>query len=436
MLNLNPKEIVAELDRFIIGQNDAKKAVAIALRNRYRRQNVDQKMRDEIIPHNILMVGPTGVGKTEISRRLAKLTNSPFIKVEATKFTEVGYVGRDVDSIIRDLVDVAINQVRERMREEVLSQADIIAENRLIQEVVGSSASDDTIEKFRAKFRNGELNDVEVEISLIDNGNNMMHTMDVPGAQLGVFNIGDILGKALGSKKTKTVKMKAPEAYQSILQEECDKMLNEEQIIKTALKAVEGDGIVFIDEIDKIASRANGGSRGEVSREGVQRDLLPLIEGTVISTKYGPVKTNHILFIASGAFHVSKPSDLLPELQGRLPVKVNLHSLGEDEMVRILSERECSLPKQYQALLAVEGVELEFSESGIKHIAKVAIELNDRVENIGARRLQAVMEKVVEDISFNSVENKGKKIVIDEKYVSKQLASIMDPMMDTRKFIL
>ena len=435
-MNLNPKEIVAELDRFIIGQNDAKKAVAIALRNRYRRQNVDQKMRDEIIPHNILMVGPTGVGKTEISRRLAKLTNSPFIKVEATKFTEVGYVGRDVDSIIRDLVDVAINQVRERMREEVLSQADIIAENRLIQEVVGSSASDDTIEKFRAKFRNGELNDVEVEISLIDNGNNMMHTMDVPGAQLGVFNIGDILGKALGSKKTKTVKMKAPEAYQSILQEECDKMLNEEQIIKTALKAVEGDGIVFIDEIDKIASRANGGSRGEVSREGVQRDLLPLIEGTVISTKYGPVKTNHILFIASGAFHVSKPSDLLPELQGRLPVKVNLHSLGEDEMVRILSERECSLPKQYQALLAVEGVELEFSESGIKHIAKVAIELNDRVENIGARRLQAVMEKVVEDISFNSVENKGKKIVIDEKYVSKQLASIMDPMMDTRKFIL
>jgi ATP-dependent HslUV protease ATP-binding subunit HslU len=436
MLNLNPKEIVAELDRFIIGQNDAKKAVAIALRNRYRRQNVDQKMRDEIIPHNILMVGPTGVGKTEISRRLAKLTSSPFIKVEATKFTEVGYVGRDVDSIIRDLVDIAINQVRERMRAEVLSQADVIAENRLIQEVVGSSASDETKEKFRAKFRNGELNEVEVEISLIDNGNNMMHTMDVPGAQLGVFNIGDILGKALGSKKTKTVKMKAPEAYQSILQEECDKMLNEEQIIKTALKAVEGDGIVFIDEIDKIASRANGGSRGEVSREGVQRDLLPLIEGTVISTKYGPVKTNHILFIASGAFHVSKPSDLLPELQGRLPVKVSLHSLGEDEMVRILSERECGLPRQYQALLAVEGVELEFSDSGIKHIAKVAIELNDRVENIGARRLQAVMEKVVEDISFNSVENKGKKIVIDEKYVSKQLASIIDPMMDTRKFIL
>ncbi len=435
-MNLNPKEIVAELDRFIIGQNDAKKAVAIALRNRYRRQNVDQKMRDEIIPHNILMVGPTGVGKTEISRRLAKLTSSPFIKVEATKFTEVGYVGRDVDSIIRDLVDIAINQVRERMRAEVLSQADVIAENRLIQEVVGSSASDETKEKFRAKFRNGELNEVEVEISLIDNGNNMMHTMDVPGAQLGVFNIGDILGKALGSKKTKTVKMKAPEAYQSILQEECDKMLNEEQIIKTALKAVEGDGIVFIDEIDKIASRANGGSRGEVSREGVQRDLLPLIEGTVISTKYGPVKTNHILFIASGAFHVSKPSDLLPELQGRLPVKVSLHSLGEDEMVRILSERECGLPRQYQALLAVEGVELEFSDSGIKHIAKVAIELNDRVENIGARRLQAVMEKVVEDISFNSVENKGKKIVIDEKYVSKQLASIIDPMMDTRKFIL
>lgn len=435
-LNLNPKEIVAELDRFIIGQGDAKKAVAIALRNRYRRQRVEQSMRDEILPHNILMVGPTGVGKTEISRRLAKLTSSPFIKVEATKFTEVGYVGRDVDSIIRDLVDVAINQVRERMRAEVLSQACLAAENRLIEEVVGESASDETKEKFRDKLRNKELDGVEVDISLIDNGN-PMHTMDIPGAQLGVFNLGDILGKALGSKKTKTVKMKVPEAYQSILQEECDKMLNEEQVVKAALKAVEGDGIVFIDEIDKIASRSNGSTgRGEVSREGVQRDLLPLIEGTVISTKYGPVKTNHILFIASGAFHVSKPSDLLPELQGRLPVKVTLHPLGEDEMVRILTERECSLPKQYQALLAVEEVHLEFSDCGIKKIAKIAIELNDRVENIGARRLQAVIEKVVEEISFNAVENKGSTIMIDEKYVTKQLSNVIDPMMDTKKFIL
>ncbi len=436
MSNLNPKEIVAELDRFIIGQNDAKKAVAIALRNRYRRQRVELAMRDEILPHNILMVGPTGVGKTEISRRLAKLTSSPFIKVEATKFTEVGYIGRDVDSIIRDLVDIAINQVRERMRAEVLSQVSIIAEDRLIQEVVGANASDETKNKFREKFRNGELNDVELEISLKENTNNMMQTMDVPGAQLGVFNIGDMLGKAFGGQKTKISRMKAPEAYQSILQEESDKVLNEEKIIKTSLQDVEENGIVFIDEIDKIASRSSGSSRGEVSREGVQRDLLPLIEGTVINTKYGSVKTNHILFIASGAFHISKPSDLLPELQGRLPVKVELKSLNEDDMFKILTEREYSLPKQYKALLEVEGINIEFADCGIREVAKIAIELNDKVANIGARRLQAVIEKVFEDISFNGSDNAAKKIVIDKKYVQQQLASIINPILDIQRFIL
>ena len=438
MLNLNPQTIVAELDRFIIGQNDAKKAIAIAFRNRYRRQQVEPlSMRDEILPHNILMVGPTGVGKTEISRRIAKLTNSPFIKVEATKFTEVGYVGRDVDSIIRDLVDLSINQVREKMRIDVFSKAHLSAEDRLIDELVGANASNETKEKFRQKFHNNQLNDVEVEITLIDNGGNMMHTMDMPGAQMGVFNIGDMLSKALNGKKTKVVRMKVPEAYQSLLQEESDKILNEEQIIKIALQAVEENGIVFIDEIDKIASvGSRNNSRGDVSREGVQRDLLPLIEGTVINTKYGIVKTNHILFIASGAFHISKPSDLLPELQGRLPIKVQLHPLSEEDLVRILVDREYGLPKQYQALLAVEGIKLEFTDCSIKRIAKIASDLNDRTENIGARRLQAIIEKAVEDISFNAEKYKGKKFIIDGEYVDKQLATIIEPILDMKKFIL
>lgn len=436
MSNLTPKEIINELNRFIIGQDDAKRAVAIALRNRYRRKQVDPIIREEILPHNILMVGPTGVGKTEISRRLAKLTSSPFIKVEATKFTEVGYVGRDVDSIIRDLLDVAISFTREKMRQEFYEKASVLAENRLIEEVVGSNASDETKEKFREKFRQGKLNDEEVEISLVDNGNNMMHTMDIPGAQLGVFNIGDMLGKALGSKKTKNVRMKVPEAYKSLLNEESDKMISDEQIISIAIHSVENDGIVFIDEIDKIASGSNGGGRGEVSREGVQRDLLPLIEGTVINTKHGPVKTNHILFIASGAFHIAKPSDLLPELQGRLPIKVTLQPLTEDDMLKILTEREYNLPKQYIALLAVDDISIEFKESSLKKIAKIAAEMNDRVENIGARRLQAIMEKVVENISFNPEESKGKKVVIDDNYVVKQLSSIIDPIMDMKKFIL
>ncbi len=436
MSNLTPKAIVAELDRFIIGQKDAKMAVANALRNRYRRKHVDAAMRNEILPHNILMVGPTGVGKTEISRRLAKLTSSPFIKVEATKFTEVGYVGRDVDAIIRDLVDAAITQIREKMREEVRENARTAAEKRLIDEIAGANASDETKAKFREKFNNHELDALEVEISLLDNTNNIMHTMDIPGAQVGMFNIGEMLGKALGNKKNKIVRMKVPEAYESILQEESDKMLNEEQIIKSALKAVEEDGIVFIDEIDKIASRSNSGGRAEVSREGVQRDLLPLIEGTIISTKYGSVKTSHILFIASGAFHVSKPSDLLPELQGRLPVKVELHPLSIDDMIRILHEREFGLPQQYQALLNVEDVKLEFTESGIKKIAEFAMELNDRVENIGARRLHAIMEKVFEDTSFNALENAGKTIVIDDKFVEQQLGDVINLNYNINKFIL
>ncbi len=433
MSNLTPKEIVAELDRFIIGQSEAKKAVAIALRNRYRRKQVEKTMSEEIMPHNILMVGPTGVGKTEISRRLAKLTSSPFIKVEATKFTEVGYVGRDVDSIIRDLLDLAILQIREKMRKDVAAHASTIAEERLLSYLVGDNSSEETKEKFRYKFRAGKLDNEEVEIELTDNGNNMVHTMDVPGAQVGLLNIGDMLGKALGTKKTKKVKLQVADAFQSLLNEEADKLLNEEQIIRNAINSVENDGIVFIDEIDKIASKGNIGGRGEVSREGVQRDLLPLIEGTTVSTKYGPIKTNHILFIASGAFHIAKPSDLLPELQGRLPVKVNLKALTEDDLLKILSEREYNLPNQYIALLAVDGIDINFTKCGLKKLANIAAAMNDKVENIGARRLQAIIEKVLEDISFNG---ESGKVVINEKYVEKQLESVINPILDMKKFIL
>lgn len=433
MSNLTPKEIVAALDRFIIGQTEAKRAVAIALRNRYRRKQVDKSMMDEIMPHNILMVGPTGVGKTEISRRLAKLTSSPFIKVEATKFTEVGYVGRDVDSIIRDLLDIAILNMREKMRKDVVSQATVIAEEKLLSYLIGDNASDETKEKFRHKFRSGKLDDQNVKVELIDNSNNMMQSMDIPGGQVGLFNIGDMIGKALGSKKTKTVTLQVPDAFQSILDEESDKILNEEQIIKNAIHSVENDGIVFLDEIDKIASKGSNSGRGEVSREGVQRDLLPLIEGTTVTTKYGLIKTNHILFIASGAFHIAKPSDLLPELQGRLPVRVNLKPLTEDDLLKILSDRECNLPNQYIALLKVDDVAIDFTQCGLKKIANIAAEMNDKVENIGARRLQGIIEKVLEDISFNSSKGKFK---IDESYIIKQLESIINPILDMKKFIL
>ena len=436
MVELTPAKIVAELDRFIIGQEAAKKALAIALRNRYRRKDVAPDMKEEIVPHNILMVGPTGVGKTELAKRLAKLTNSPFIKVEATKFTEVGYVGRDVDSIIRDLLDLAINQVRERMRAEVAADAKVQVEEVILNEIIGENASPETREKFRTKLYQGELDEMEIEIELTDKGQNLMHTMDIPGAQMGLFNIGDLLGKALGGKKTKKIKMKVTDAYTSLLEEEADKLLNEEQVIKLALKAVEEDGIVFLDEIDKIASNSSNRNRGEVSREGVQRDLLPLIEGTVVSTKYGSVKTNHILFIGSGAFHTAKPSDLLPELQGRLPIKVELSSLSQEDLVKILTDREYSLPEQYEALLKVENLDITFSQDGLEKIAEVASQLNDRVENLGARRLQAIFEKVLEDISFEPEKYLGKNPQIDADFVTTALAALLDINLDISKFIL
>jgi ATP-dependent HslUV protease ATP-binding subunit HslU len=434
--DLTSKDIVAELDRFIIGQQEAKRALAIALRNRYRRQKVAPDMRAEIFPHNILLIGPTGVGKTELARRLAKLTHSPFIKVEATKFTEVGYVGRDVDSIIRDLLDLAINQVRERMRAEVAVDAKLQVEEVILNEIIGENASPETREKFRTKLYQGELDEMEIEVELTDKGQNLMHTMDVPGAQMGLFNIGDLLGKALGGKKTKKIKMKVTDAYTSLLEEEADKLLNEEQVIKLALKAVEEDGIVFLDEIDKIASNSSNRNRGEVSREGVQRDLLPLIEGTVVSTKYGSVKTNHILFIGSGAFHTAKPSDLLPELQGRLPIKVELSSLSQEDLVKILTDREYSLPKQYEALLKVENLDITFTQDGLEKIAEVASQLNDRVENLGARRLQAIFEKVLEDISFEPEKYFGQTPQIDAEFVTTTLASLLDINLDISKFIL
>jgi len=436
MVNLNPTKIVAELDRFIIGQKEAKKALAIALRNRYRRKEVAPDMREEIVPHNILMVGPTGVGKTELAKRLAKLTSSPFIKVEATKFTEVGYVGRDVDSIIRDLLDLAINQVREKMRGEVAGEAKVKVETLILNEIIGESASQESQDKFRDKLYKGELDEMEVEIEVTDKGQNFMQTMDVPGAQLGLLNISDLLGKALGGKKTKKIKMKVSEAYKTLLEDESDKILNEEQVIKSAIKTVEEDGIVFLDEIDKIASNSSNRNRGEVSREGVQRDLLPLIEGTVVTTKYGPIKTNHILFIASGAFHISKPSDLLPELQGRLPIKVELSPLSQEDLTKILTEREFSLPKQYTALLKVEGLEITFTSCGLNKIAEVASQLNERVENLGARRLQAIFEKVLEDISFQPENYQKTPCIIDTAFVSQQLEALMDQNLDVSKFIL
>ncbi|HER25607.1 MAG TPA: ATP-dependent protease ATPase subunit HslU, partial [Rhodospirillales bacterium] len=430
MSNLNasaftPREIVSELDRFIIGQKEAKRAVAIALRNRWRRLQLDDDLREEVLPKNILMIGPTGVGKTEISRRLAKLAQAPFIKVEATKFTEVGYVGRDVEQMIRDLVEGAIQIVRERLRKQVKTKAETHAEERVIDALVGDGASEETRQKFRKMLREGSLAEKEIEINVTESAGASLPTFDIPGmpgAQMGMLNIGEMMGKAFG-QQTSQKKMTVEESYEVLIAEESDKLLDEDKIIKEAIETAENNGIVFLDEIDKIAARS-GTSGADVSREGVQRDLLPLIEGTTVSTKHGPVKTDHILFIASGAFHTTKPSDLLPELQGRLPTRVELRSLTRDDFVRILMETEASLIKQYTALMAVEEVTLEFSDEAIETIADLAAEINSGVENIGARRLHTVIEKLLEDISFDASEKSGETFSIDADYVRDKVESL------------
>lgn len=434
--NLTPQEIVNELNRHIIGQDDAKRAVAIALRNRYRRQQVAKPLRDEIVPKNILMIGPTGVGKTEIARRLAKLADAPFIKIEATKFTEVGYVGRDVDSIIRDLVEQAIGITRKKYREEVKLAAESNSEERVLDALVGRDASEETRQKFRVMLREGKLNDREIEIEIEEGASSGLPTFDIPGmpgGQMGMINISDILGKGF-PKRTKTKKMSVGAAYDVLMTEESDKLLDEEKLNANAIFSAENDGIVFLDEIDKISSRSADG-KGEVSREGVQRDLLPLIEGTVVNTKYGAVNTDHILFIASGAFHIAKPSDLLPELQGRLPIRVQLDALTEENMHRILTETEASLTKQYIALLAVDAAIIEFTEDGTREIAKIATEVNRDVENIGARRLHTIMEKLLEEISFLAGEIPNQKIVINAEYVKNHLNNLTKSS-DLSKFIL
>jgi len=434
--DLTPHQIVEELNRYIVGQNDAKRSVAIALRNRYRRKLVESPLREEIMPKNILMIGPTGVGKTEVARRLAKLANAPFIKVEATKFTEVGYVGRDVDSIIRDLLDVAIKNSRNEMKKTVYEKAEKHAKKKILKILVGETALDETREKFSKMLDNGEMNDKEIELEIVDNSSNSMNSFDIPGGQVGMINISEMIGKAIGSEKTKKARMTVEDAMKTLIDEESNKMIDEDKIIKNSLKAVENDGIVFIDEIDKICARGNV-KGGDVSREGVQRDLLPIVEGTTISTKHGIVKTDHILFIASGAFHVAKPSDLLPELQGRFPIRVQLKSLTEDDLLRILTEPEASLIKQYTALLAVENVELTFREDGIKEMAKIAFKVNGEIENIGARRLHTMIEKILEEVSFEASAMKaGTKINVDSTYVNKHLGDLLSSKNDLMKFVL
>jgi ATP-dependent HslUV protease ATP-binding subunit HslU len=412
MTTFSPREIVSELDRYIVGQNDAKRAVAIALRNRWRRQQLVGPLKEEVMPKNILMMGPTGCGKTEIARRLAKLAGAPFIKVEATKFTEVGYVGRDVDSIIRDLIEVAIGLVKDSKKKDVEAKAQMAAEERVLDALVGSIASPLTRDSYRKKLRSGELDDKEIEIEVSTPSSSGMPMFDIPGmpgASMGAISLGDIFGKAMGGK-TKPRKMKVSEAYAPLLSEEGDKLIDQDAIVQEALKQVENDGIVFLDEVDKICARE--GRSGDVSREGVQRDLLPLIEGTTVSTKHGPIKTDHILFIASGAFHIAKPSDLLPELQGRLPIRVELKPLDKADFVRILTETEASLIRQSIAMLATEGVTLSFTDEAIDAIAGVAVEVNNNVENIGARRLQTVIERILDDISFTAPDRSGETITI------------------------
>ena len=431
-----PREIVSELDRFIVGQGDAKRAVAIALRNRWRRQQLAPELRDEVLPKNILMIGPTGVGKTEISRRLAKLAQAPFIKVEATKFTEVGYVGRDVEQIVRDLVEVGIGQVRERRRRDVEAQAEARAEERVLDALVGANSSPSTRETFRKRLRDGELNEKEIELEMRDvgGGQPLFEIPGMPGAQIGMVNIGDMLGKAFG-QKAKTRRLTVAAAHDPLIAEEADKLLDNDQILRDAIDVVEQNGIVFIDEIDKICARSEFRGGGDVSREGVQRDLLPLIEGTTVATKHGSVKTDHILFIASGAFHAAKPSDLLPELQGRLPIRVELKALSRDDFQRILTEPEASLIKQYRALLDTEGVNLDFTDDGIGAIADIAAQVNASVQNIGARRLQTVMERVLDDISFSATERAGEKVTIDSQYVRSRVEDLAKDQ-DLSRYIL
>ncbi len=436
MSTLSPRDIVSELDRYIVGQHDAKRAVAIALRNRWRRQQLDGPMRDEVLPKNILMIGPTGVGKTEIARRLAKLADAPFIKIEATKFTEVGYVGRDVDSIIRDLVESALNMVRERMRKDVAAKAEQAAEERLLDALVGKTAQDGTRSSFRKKLRDGDLDEREIEIELQDSQQGMP-TFDIPGmpgSSVGMINLSDMLGK-MGGGRTKTLRLTAKTARESLIQEEAEKLLDQERVTREAIELVEQNGIVFLDEIDKIAGRSEFRGGGDVSREGVQRDLLPLIEGTVVNTKHGPIKTDYILFIASGAFHLAKPSDLLPELQGRLPIRVELKPLDQADLKRIMLEPEASLIKQYKALLATEGVTLKFNDDAIDELARLSAEINATVENIGARRLHTVLERLLEDISFDANNQPGSEVTIDVELVRTRVG-VLAKNADLSKFIL
>ena len=437
MTSFSPREIVSELDRFIVGQDDAKRAVAIALRNRWRRQQLPETLRDEILPKNILMIGPTGVGKTEIARRLARLAQAPFMKVEATKFTEVGYVGRDVESIVRDLVEIAIHLTRERRRKEVEAQAHGAAEERVIDALVGKTAAKDTREKFRKMLRDGKLDDREIELELEDTGGLSLPTMDIPGmpgAQMGMINLGDIFGKAMGGGRTKTRKMSVAESYEALIAEESDKLLDDDSLTRDAIHAVEQNGIVFIDEVDKICARSDR-LGADVSREGVQRDLLPLIEGTTVATKHGAVKTDHILFIASGAFHLAKPADLLPELQGRLPIRVELDALTREDFRRILTEPEASLITQYKALMGTEDLTLDFTEDAVDALAELAADINAQVENIGARRLHTVLEKLLEEISFTASDRGGESVTIDAGEVQERVGELAKSA-DLSRFIL